>query len=301
VALPDAAPALRDAWTPLELMLEAAASAPRAAREALLERTRETAGQLLQALHAALWAPLGVASGQVAIAASGELAGVPLEAIIQAGGASATGTSATGVSAAGHETCRILHPGVCDSTRRRQSGRALLLHGDGPGMQSEIERVSEVLVGAGYRVRIGSQRRDLLSVRAPVDVVHVAAHGHFHREGWLLAGIQLRDGWLGPEHLVRPQLRGALVYLSSCDSGRTATAPFAGVDGWLGAGLGARVGQLVVSLWKVDDASACQFAAEFYAEWARGASPAIAVSRVQRSAAIARRHPYAWAGFCAIG
>jgi CHAT domain-containing protein len=141
----------------------------------------------------------------------------------------------------------------------------------------------------------------LLRRRDPLALLHVAAHGVFHRDHWLLTGIQPRDGWLGFEALQRRWARGALLTFGSCESGLRVDTPHGELDGWLAAGLGAGAHELVLTLWKLDDEAAASFAEAFYPLWTSGV-PAPQAAAIARAALRDRlAHPYSWAPFIAVG
>lgn len=289
VELPDVEQALRTGWRPLRMTLEAAARAPLQRRAEFLDRTLAASERELGILRAALWQPLELAAEQVIIVPDGALHAVPLEALATDG----PGRAATIVS-------RLPHPALLHSRSRRRRGQALLLHGAGEQVQAEVASVSGVLEQAGLSVTVDCRREALATTRRPVDVLHVSAHGAFHRDWWLLSGISLADGWLGFERLRRGQLRGALLYFSSCESGLTQESPGSDLQGWMTSGLGAGARELLLTLWKVDDDSSVAFARQFYPHWTtRGAAVAAAAARAAVRAQLP--HPYHWAPFVAVG
>ena len=169
---------------------------------------------------------------------------------------------------------------------------------EGPGEVGVIERT---LGSAGFSVEVHDRRTALEAVDEPLAALHVAAHGTFHREGWLLSGVQLADGWMGFEQLRRRCVAGALVYFASCESGLTQESPGAELEGWLTAGLAAGARELVLSLWKLDNAAAVAFAREFYPGWALGMSAAAAAALAREQVRRQAVHPYLWAPFVTVG
>ncbi len=91
-------------------------------------------------------------------------------------------------------------------------------------------------------------------------------------------------------------LRGALVTLSACESGR----PGAGAAEPVGLAwsfLAAGAGGVVVSQWLVDDATTLELMVEMYTHIAAGESAPAALAKAQRSVASRHPHPYHWAAF----
>ena len=149
-------------------------------------------------------------------------------------------------------------------------------------------------------MRVGCSRGDLENLPEKIGLLHVAAHGSFHREGWLLSGLCLSDGWIGFEHLPRGRIRGALLSFTSCESGRSNLFPGSDLDGWMTAGFAAGARDLALTLWKVDDASAQAFAGAFFRNWTQGASTAAASAAARREIRARWKHPYHWAPFFSV-
>jgi hypothetical protein len=284
------------------MTLEAAAHAPSDRRAEFLARTLDTSRRELALLADALWRPLGVVASEVVVVPDGPLHAVPLEALAVEAAATAPGAPDETASALHRAmiVSRLPHPALLRTPRRPRGGRALLLHGPGDRARGEVNAIGSVLQGAGLDVTVDQRRAALDRMTPRLDVLHVSAHGAFHRERWMLSGVCLSDGWLGFERLRHRQLRGALLYFASCESGLTQELPGSDLQGWMTAGLGVGARELVLTLWKVDDRSAVAFAADFYPAWTRrGAAAAAAAAR-----AVVRDelpHPYHWAPFIAVG
>ncbi len=292
VPLPDAAHALRTAWFPLRLLLETAARSSPTRRREFLTRTLPEANAAMNELRRGLWDPLDVAPGPVVVVPSGALHSVPLEALAHTAGGETDP----------HPMARLPHPALLAApTRTRPPSRALVLSGAAPGLRREATRVAHQLRRAGFSVRRGGRRRDLADQQDPIDVLHVAAHGVFHRRGWLLSGLELSDGWLGFESLDRSLTRGSLLYFGSCESGLTHELPGSDLEGWMAAGLGAGAREMVLTLWKVDDEGATRFADAFYDAWAGGASAAVSAGLARGALMREGAHPFTWAPFLAAG
>jgi hypothetical protein len=175
---------------------------------------------------------------------------------------------------------------------------------------------STLLQGDGTEPRLRSlaERSGL----GDYDVVHVATHTLFdaapERSGLVLAehspAVEAEDdGVLDAEEiLLEWRLRGALVTLSACESGRTA-----GI--WRGEDLGlapalfaAGAARVLVSLWPVDDRATALLMDRFYAGLASGRSPDTALREAKRAVRDTREggiapfeHPAYWGGFILIG
>lgn len=289
--LPGLEGALRHDWMGLRMLLEAASSAPTAQRDEFLARTTGEAERAFDALRAAFWEPLGLSghAGEVVLVPSGPLHSLPLEAIVESGPVAAPALR------------RLPHPALLRPRPRARSREALLLHGPGEATVQETRGVAALLGAAGYSPRRSDRGAALAGRHEPLGLLHIAAHGVFHRASWLLSGFRLRDGWLGLEHLAPERLRGALVYLGSCESGLAREMPGAELQGWLAAGLAAGAREMVLSLWKLDDTAALAFARSFYPDWAAGRAGAAAAAAARAHAREQHPHPFTWAPFVAVG
>ncbi len=281
--------ALANDWVSLRMIFEAAASTPVGARPEFLERTAQRSNDILHALRASLIDPIGFESDHAYFIPSGRLHGVPLEAIAE-----------LDVDAS-VRLRRITHPALLASSRRSLRRRTgMLLHGPTPGAKAEERIVRAELERAGVAVTTARSADELMSARARTGVLHVSAHAVFHRQQWLLSGFQLEDGWLGFEHLRPRLLRGALVFLGSCESGLGREGPGAELGGWVATGLNAGASEMILSLWKVDDASTQAYSRHFYREWGLGEPATVAARRARAQARALNPHPFSWAPFVAV-
>lgn len=282
VALPDLDRALRSAWRPLRMTFETAAHAPEDRRAEFLERTLAASTRELDAMRTAVWEPLELDAERVILVPHGELHELPLEAL------------GDGI------VSRLPHPALLRAPGpRRRPERALLLHGPGDATRREVRHAADVLRTAGLDARDGSTAAHL-DTDDRWDVLHVAAHGAFHREAWLLSGLQLTDGWVGLERLGTRKIDGGLLYLASCESGLT-RAVGADLEGWMTAGLGAGARELLLTLWKVDDRSSVAFSDAFYRRWTDRPDAAAAATEARYELRQRMPHPYHWAPFTCVG
>jgi CHAT domain-containing protein len=121
--------------------------------------------------------------------------------------------------------------------------------------------------------------RRLLPDRA---VLHLATHGWLNELGPYASSLVLagRDSLVVSE-LVGMRLSARLAVLSACDTGRGAATLGGDVIGLTRALLAAGVRQTVVSLWPVDDRTACLTMAAFHDALGRGDPPAAALTHAQ--------------------
>jgi CHAT domain-containing protein len=136
----------------------------------------------------------------------------------------------------------------------------------------------------------------------PVQILHIAAHTNID---WisLICLICARRRVAYADDLLQQDLRYELVTLSACETGRanvTADEELIGIGrGFLYAGAGA----LILSLWRVTDASTVGLMEWLYSALRAGASKAGALREAQRSmlAADPQLHPAFWGAFQLVG
>jgi len=142
-------------------------------------------------------------------------------------------------------------------------------------------------------------------------LVHIATHGDANAAEPERSGL-----WLSPEHEGEPPSRvevrdvtplrisADLVTLSACESGLGRIESGEGVIGLARGFLVAGCRSVVVSLWKVNDASTAQLMEGFYREWlAKGRDRATALTAAKRELMKKpeTRSPFHWAPFVLIG
>lgn len=134
-------------------------------------------------------------------------------------------------------------------------------------------------------------------------VVHLACHGMLRPR---LAGLVLSGGEvLDASELARLPLDADLTVLSACESAGGEWRDGEGVMGLARAGLLAGCPRLVVSHWRIDDASTRRLMADFHRRHlVDGMTPAAALAAVRRQRIAAggvAAHPFHWAAFVLWG
>jgi CHAT domain-containing protein len=136
------------------------------------------------------------------------------------------------------------------------------------------------------------------------EFLHFAAHAVFRADSPLFSYIDLADGRLEAQEVVKMNLNARFVCLSACDTGRGMLrgGEFLGLArAFLMAGARA----VLVALWEVDDATAVQVMDLLYQQLHLGTSPATALCLAQRALLQAPEaylhHPYYWAPFILLG
>ena len=147
------------------------------------------------------------------------------------------------------------------------------------------------------RVHIGADARfDRLDGVGRDSIVHLACHGLYRPDNPLFSALQMGDRWVTGAEVLDLDLRGALVTLSACESGRPGRGTAEPV-GLAWSFLAAGASGIVVSQWVVDDAVTLELMGDMYQGLADGLAPADALRTAQRHLAARRPHPYYWAPF----
>ena len=290
----------------------------REGKATVLERT------MLRELHQRLWEPLhaGVnGAARVLVSPDGELSRVPFAALTDGSGLLLIEHQRIGWLTSARSLVMAMAPRL-PTARRPEPELDLVLLADPkfgtgssappalPGTAAEARDVPALLSsGRGQQVLTGADAnaRALLSVRNP-RVLHVATHGiHLERDTFgldalgyesLLARSALllaADRPAAPSSGVTAleisglDLRATqLVTLSACDSGAGAVTRGSGVVGLARAFALAGAQNLLLSLWRIEDAATATLITDFYRRLAT-ASPADALHESQLAALTRQR------------
>lgn len=183
--------------------------------------------------------------------------------------------------------------------------RALVVaHSDGgrlPAVLDEARIVADALPSATL-TEAGATRDALVAAAPHHGIIHLAAHGAARLDNPAFAHIQLADGQLSAADIFNLDLRGAIVVLSACETGRYAIRggdePVGLARGFLYAGARA----LVQSLWRVEDGATARLMGQFYRALRDGTAPGAALRGAQRALLDDYpEHPYRWAPFQLLG
>jgi CHAT domain-containing protein/tetratricopeptide (TPR) repeat protein len=199
---------------------------------------------------------------------------------------------------------------LCRLRTRRHRGTALVLgHSAGgrlPHVLQEAARVGRAL-GVAVRLEAEATRSSLIAEGRRAATIHIAAHGQFRADAPLFSHVQLADGPLTTADVFNLDLPADLVVLSACETGRAVIGGGDELVGLSRAFLHAGAASLLVSQWRVDDASTALLMARFHQARRRGVGAADALRLAQRaliSASMPQKghsHPFFWAGFQLIG
>jgi CHAT domain-containing protein len=174
-----------------------------------------------------------------------------------------------------------------------------------PAARVEAEAVASRLATAGLQAQaLTGEAASLAAVRQlgpGSDVLHLACHGLFRADNPMFSALKLHDGWLTAADALQLDLRGALVALSACESGRGMVVLGDEVLGLPRAFLGAGAAGVLVSLWLVPDETTAGLMADWYGRLGWQANRAEALRHAQLRLMERHPHPYYWAPFVLIG
>jgi CHAT domain-containing protein len=175
--------------------------------------------------------------------------------------------------------------------RRLEPGRRALLIGDPqyadlprlPGTGVEVRAIASRLPAALVLTGTGSTREAFVHQAAGRSVVHLATHGVVDEVRPYLSELALS----GAERLTLPDLAALdldvdLLVLSACHTGRGRATAGGDLLGLTRVALAAGVRHLIVSLWPVDDISACLLMTTMYRRLTRGHTVAEALACASR-------------------
>ncbi len=196
---------------------------------------------------------------------------------------------------------------------RDGQGRALVLghshNGQLPYALSEAQSIASLLGATPYLDAQATIER-LSSAGSACSVIHIAAHGQNRADAPDFSYLQLADGQLNMIDVFNLDLPAELITLSGCETG---LAVIGGGDELLGLGRGflyAGARSLLMSLWRVEDASTAYLMEAFYRGLLTGQSRAGALRGAQQALLKAARegtshrfwqHPYFWGAFQLLG
>ncbi len=179
-----------------------------------------------------------------------------------------------------------------------------------PFSAREVDWISEAFGKSNCTILTATRatKSELLRLNlSDYGIVHVATHSTINYTDprrskiWLSADSSLIDGEsiLSLAEIGELELSADLVVLSSCESGGGSLDIGEGLDGFAKAFLQAGAGNLVVSLWEVEDFTTAAFMKTFYNNLKSGYADALRTAKLEMitSPRLRHRHPYYWSPF----
>lgn len=268
-------------------------------RNARAEAPRVAADGILRELHTLLWRPLTELGFDPSlhwiVSRHGPMARVPMHALRAASGYVV-------------DQCSVVYvPSgrVWISLEDARAGRSAYVAGVPsrtlPSVAHEVRVVSRHLSRWHVETDTAPVRGTFLDRARSVNLLHLAAHGSLREDNPAFSYVELSDGPLYVYDLSGLRMKGAIVVLTACSSGRAA-APSG--DEWVGLARGflqAGASAVIAALWPIDDRAALELMDLFYASLRGRPAGAFGAPHALRRAMVTLRetrpHPWQWASF----
>jgi len=175
---------------------------------------------------------------------------------------------------------------------------------DAPRVHDEAQFVAQLL-GAKRLIGEDATAEALIGASANASVIHFAGHGRYLRGNPFGSGIRLADRWFTVRDIGSLRLNADLVTLSGCETGLNLVHAGDELIGLLRSFFAAGARSMLVSQWRVDDASAARFMSRFYTSLAAARTTGLSKAGLVRDAQLAmmaeQPHPAFWAPFTLVG
>jgi len=187
-----------------------------------------------------------------------------------------------------------------------------------PGTEKEIRNIERILEDNNYKCVVFSEedasKSNLLHLKSP-NILHIATHGFFlprssdkklenpyFRSGLIFAeGSSLQESIVTAYDILDLELSGTqLVVLSACETGLGEIMIGEGVYGLQRAFQIAGVKSIIMSLWKIDDATTQLFMSYFYQELIRSEDIQLALHKSKIKIKQKYSDPYFWGPFILV-
>ena len=256
-------------------------------RGAALERAAATH---LHALYRLLLAPVrGVLTGSaLTIVPHGPLHHVPFHALHD-------GSDYLVTQFAFSYAPSVMTLAVCRQRPLAELARALLMAVPDrtiPHVVEEVEAIRPFFPAAQVFVGADATCAQLAQWAPQSDLIHLATHALFRADNPLFSAIKLGDRWALARDLYSLRLRGGLVTLSACESGRSAVESGDELMGLARGFLVAGASALIASQWVVNDATTATFMTSLYRFLRQGQRLGQALRNAQLVLRQSHPHPY---------
>lgn len=174
----------------------------------------------------------------------------------------------------------------------------------------EVEWITEAIGKNRCTILSGAEATKgklLKALRGNYSIVHAATHSTINYEDpsrskiWLSADSSSKssESCLMLNDIENLRINANLVVLSSCESGGGRIDVGEGMDGFVKTFMEAGAGNVIVSLWEVEDFASAAFMKSFYEHLDKGYAEALRQAKLQmiKSNRVKHRHPYYWSPF----
>lgn len=174
-----------------------------------------------------------------------------------------------------------------------------------PYAEKEAKQVANLLPEHDLLLRKEASEAAFRRLAGQRELIHLACHGEFLADQPLHSGLLMgagdgQDGRLTVDEIYGLELSARLVTLSACETGLGKVASGDDVIGLTRGFVYAGAGNVLASLWKVDDVATAELMDRFYQ--ARAVADDSEALRQAQQALIGKgAHPYYWAAFYLTG
>lgn len=184
-----------------------------------------------------------------------------------------------------------------------------------PGTRNEVEQIRELhlkrnLFAKSFLFKDAREENLKDPDLGRYKYIHLATHGFVNDEAPELSGLVLsqisesaQDGILYVGEIYNLSWNAELVSLSACETGLGKVVKGEGIIGLTRAFMYAGAENVMVSLWKVSDASTSRLMIDFYNQLLTGKSKSEALRRAKLNLIRSKEYaaPYYWAPFIIVG
>jgi hypothetical protein len=291
-----AAPELEPLLRSLALQLDGARRTGPSAERHRAQRMARTQA-VLQALHAAVWAPIAPllrVCPSLVLLPHQRLHPLPFAAL----------HDGAGWLVERHALQFAPSAAVWLALQRRPpqaaAGPALVMAVGGdalPGVRQEAAVVAAAWAGPVELLLENAATLAAWRRHAPhARLLHLAGHAQFRADNPAFSHLALADGPLAMFEVAGVRLQAELATLSACDTGIGQRVHGDEGLGLVRAFLVAGAANVMATLWPIADAAAAQLAGDFHAAWRRGLTPVEALQQAQQVAIRSGANPVDWAG-----
>jgi CHAT domain-containing protein/tetratricopeptide (TPR) repeat protein len=211
---------------------------------------------------------------------------------------------APSVSIYAHCLQRYSTAGRASLSARDDTTNALIIgHSDAfaPWIDQEVGEIQKLFPTARVFAGDSAHANILLENSSDADLIHISSHGRFLPAQPFQSGIKLSDGWFTLPQIYQLHLKSRLITLSGCETGTSEVTAGDDLVGLTRGFLYAGTSSLLVSLWRVFDASTATFMKHFYSHLSSVPSLSDAWQHALLRTKAEWPHPYHWAPFVLIG
>jgi len=181
--------------------------------------------------------------------------------------------------------------------------------------RAEVQSIQSILTDRPISIALGFDANEFLLKSHGLSrygTLHFATHGLMNSANPEFSALLLtpgnesgQDGLLLAEEIAKLSLSGQSIFLSACETAAGFQYRGEGVFSLARAFLAAGAGEVVATLWRVDDRSTVELTSDYYRYLRSGVTPSAALALAQRAMIKSSRrlyqHPYFWSPFVHVG